>query len=161
MFTELFGLPAHALIVHAAVVFIPLAALAAIVYALVPRLRRHMWWAAAALAVVAPLSGWAAVLSGDKYKEYWLAHGAAGEFLDQINAHQDLAYPTAWQTTLLGVVTLVMVFVTFPARAGATPVRSAVARWITVVLAVGLALASLYFVIRTGDAGAHAAHPEL
>ena len=37
----LFGLPAHPLIVHAAVVLLPLAAVGLIVVALVPRARRH------------------------------------------------------------------------------------------------------------------------
>jgi len=38
---SLFGLPAHPLIVHAAVVLLPLAAIGLIVVALVPRARRH------------------------------------------------------------------------------------------------------------------------
>ena len=38
---SLFGLPAHPLIVHAAVVLLPLAAICTVVTAAVPRTRRH------------------------------------------------------------------------------------------------------------------------
>jgi hypothetical protein len=169
MFTELFGLPAHALIVHAAVVFIPLAVAAAVLYAVVPVLRQYLWWVVLALGVVAPLSAWAAVLSGDQYKAYWVNHGAAGDFLAQINTHESWARPTAWLTTALGVVMLAMVLVTIPAPVRLGPLgaaapaaaRSSAARWVTAVVTVVLALVTLYYVIRTGDAGAHATHPEL
>lgn len=48
----LFGLPAHPLFVHAAVVLVPLAALATLVVAFVPRARQHYAPIALALAVV-------------------------------------------------------------------------------------------------------------
>ena len=41
MFDEFFGLPTHAIVVHAAVVLLPLAALAGVAVALVPPLRRR------------------------------------------------------------------------------------------------------------------------
>jgi len=94
MFRELFDLPAHALIVHAAVVFVPLAALAAILYALWPRVRQHIWWAVLGLGVVAPLTAWAAVLSGQEYEKIWIERigpnpqGASLGFLDEVNHHQ-------------------------------------------------------------------------
>jgi hypothetical protein len=63
----------------------PLAALAAIVYAWCRSQRRHIWWIAAALGVIAPAAAWAARLSGDNYRNYWISHGASGEFLNKIN----------------------------------------------------------------------------
>ncbi|CAL9648467.1 DUF2231 domain-containing protein [Streptomyces sp. enrichment culture] len=44
MFDEVTGLPVHVLVVHAVVVLLPLTALAAITYALVPRWRAILRW---------------------------------------------------------------------------------------------------------------------
>lgn len=48
---EIAGLPAHILLVHAVVVLGPIAALAAIVYAAVPRWRRYLAWPLGVLAL--------------------------------------------------------------------------------------------------------------
>ena len=48
MFDQINGLPVHALVLHAAVVFVPLLALGAIVYALIARWRPRIGWAVAA-----------------------------------------------------------------------------------------------------------------
>lgn len=66
---SLFGLPAHPLVVHAAVVLLPLAALATIVVALVPRARRHYAPIAFALAVLATISVGLAQGSGEELEE--------------------------------------------------------------------------------------------
>ena len=55
---ELFGLPAHPLVVHAVVVLLPLAAITAIACAVMPRARRHYAPAALALALAATLASW-------------------------------------------------------------------------------------------------------
>ncbi len=57
------------LIVHAAVVFVPLQIAAAIVYAVVPAWRRYMTWAALALIIVGPAAAWAAKLSGEAFQQ--------------------------------------------------------------------------------------------
>jgi hypothetical protein len=167
MFRELFDLPAHALIVHAAVVFVPLAAVAAILYAVWPRVRQHIWWAVLGLGVVAPLTAWAAVLSGQEYERIWMdrigpdPQGASLSFLDEVNHHQSLGNMTAYFATALGVVMLAAVLWAMPGplvkAAGAAPVI----RVVIAVITVGLALATLYYVIRTGDAGARASHEEI
>jgi hypothetical protein len=158
VFREFAGLPAHALVVHAAVVFIPLAALAAILYAVWPALRKHIWWAVLGLGVLAPIVGWVARLSGAEYKKYWVANGAGGEFLDQINKHEAYGNTTALWATALGVIMLAMVLYAIP-RSG--PPLTRLAGLITSVLTVVVALVTLYYVILTGDAGAHASHVEL
>ncbi|HEX2356851.1 MAG TPA: hypothetical protein VHI50_10380, partial [Micromonosporaceae bacterium] len=66
MFEEILGVPAHPLLVHAAVVFVPLLIAAALAYALVPALRGRVGWAVALLAVAAPLAAWFATLSGNR-----------------------------------------------------------------------------------------------
>jgi hypothetical protein len=162
VFRELFGLPAHALIVHAAVVFIPLAALAAILYAAWPALRRHIWWAVLGLGVAAPVTGWAARLSGDQYKAWWLDHGASGSFLDEINAHQALGEVTSLWATGLGVAMLFMALYAIPGPVALVKGSSPAALRIAVaVITVAVSAVTLYYVIRTGDAGAHATHNEI
>ena len=63
---ELFGLPAHPLVVHAAVVLLPLAAVATLVCAAVPRARRAYAPIAVGLALVATLAVGLAQGSGEE-----------------------------------------------------------------------------------------------
>ena len=66
--TQVFGLPAHPLIVHAAVVFIPLAAVTMLL-AIWPKWRRPMLTATAALAVLGALFVLLAASSGEGLEE--------------------------------------------------------------------------------------------
>ena len=66
---ELFGLPAHPLVVHAAVVLLPLAAVTTLVCALVARARRHYAPLALGLALVATLAVGLAQGSGEALEE--------------------------------------------------------------------------------------------
>lgn len=61
---DIAGLPLHPLVVHAAVVFIPLSALATCAFAMVPRWRWLTRWPAALLALIGVVVAWAARLSG-------------------------------------------------------------------------------------------------
>jgi hypothetical protein len=163
VFRELFGLPAHALIVHAAVVFIPLATVAAILYAVWPTVRKHIWWAVLGLGVLAPVTAWAARLSGEEYESWWLETGASGTILDEMNQHQALGNVLAWWATGLGVAMLATVLYAIPGpislgRGGSS---SQVVRLVAAVVTVALAAVTLYYVIRTGDAGARVSHNEI
>jgi len=161
VFRELLGLPAHAFIVHATVVFIPLAAVAAILYALWPSVRKHIWWAVLALGVVAPITAWAARLSGEEYEKYWLSIGASGPILDEINQHQALGNVLSWWATGLGVAMLVTVLYLIPAPIVKGGAKSSIVRIVGSVVTVAAAIVTLYYVIRTGDAGAHVSHPDI
>jgi hypothetical protein len=66
---EIGGLPVHVLVVHAAVVLTPLAALTAIVFAVVPRWRWLTRWPALVSGLVALGAVVAAKLSGDNFVE--------------------------------------------------------------------------------------------
>ena len=66
---ELFGLPAHPLVVHAAVVLLPLAAVATLVCAAMPRARRHYAPVALGLALVATLAVGLAQGSGEALED--------------------------------------------------------------------------------------------
>jgi len=67
---ELFGLPAHPLVVHAAVVLLPLAAVATVTCALVPRARRAYAPVALGLALAATLAVGLAQGSGEELEEH-------------------------------------------------------------------------------------------
>ena len=67
--TSLFGLPAHPLIVHAAVVLLPLAALGTMITAAVARCRRHYAWLAFGVALVATGAVAMAQSSGESLQE--------------------------------------------------------------------------------------------
>jgi uncharacterized membrane protein len=63
------GLPLHPLVVHAAVVFAPLAALLGLAYALVPRWRWALRWPLAVVTLVALASAVLAAASGKAFLE--------------------------------------------------------------------------------------------
>jgi hypothetical protein len=153
VFDQINGMPVHALVVHAAVVFVPLLALAAIVYAVVPRWRAKIGWAAALLAVVAPLSALAAMLSGTKLHDRLVANGMSGPPLEAIDEHMGFGRMTFFLSLGLGIVTLVMLFLTL--RRADRPLPRAANLGLLVIM-VALAAVSGYYVFRTGDSGAQA-----
>ena len=148
---EFNGLPLHPLIVHAAVVFGPLAALSAIA------LRRAGARAATScagsrspLVAIAFLSIWAAYFSGDNYFESDRFEGVRGELKDKIEHHEELAGVLRWITTGFFVVTVIAVWQ--HARQGAARYAlSGAASWSRAVL-------TLVWVAMTGDAGSQAVY---
>jgi hypothetical protein len=151
VFDQFNGMPMHVLLVHAAVVFVPLLALTAIVYAVLPRLRSRVGWAAALLAVGAPAAAFVAKLSGQAFKQRLLDGGMKGQSLANVTTHQGYGDLTFWFSLALGVATLVMVYLTSRGERGSLP---RVADLGLAVVVVGLAAVSGYYVFRTGDTGA-------
>ena len=142
---EINGLPLHALVVHAAVVFGPLAALTGVLYAVVPRWQAVLRWPLVALAAVALVTIWVAALSGEEVAEANTYGGPLAELLDQHEERADWlriattafavsAFATAWWHTRRGVVRVVLL-----------------------VLTALLAVDTLVLVVLTGDAGAQLA----
>jgi hypothetical protein len=166
VFEEFGGIPMHPLLVHAAVVFVPLLALAAIAYAFVPFLRPHLRWVLVGLAVIAPGAAWFARLSGQAFFDRGVERGDITEgFVAVIEEHQGFGNMTSYYTTALGVLTLVLVYLVAPRAAvsvsamaaGGSGLRSnPVLRWIVAVLVAVAGVISIYYVVRTGDSGAHA-----
>jgi hypothetical protein len=152
VFREVAGLPAHALLVHAAVVFVPLLALVGTGYAVLPRLRKRLDWAAGLLAVVAPVAAVLARLSGEELRDVLVARNYPDEIIQQVDDHQTYGNMTVWWSVALGVATLALLVLTRRrARSGPRWLRPALA---TVV--VVLAVVNLWFVYLTGDSGAEA-----
>jgi hypothetical protein len=138
---EINGLPLHPLVIHAAVVFGPLAALAALAYALVPKWRDRMRMPMLVLAVVAGLAIVAAYITGNSF----LHSKPELEQLQQVQTHASRGRITLWVTLAFVVVALGAGYL--HERRGA--VRVAVSGLLAVA-----ALATLVMVVLTGDAGA-------
>ena len=144
---EFNGLPLHPLIVHAAVVFGPLAALSAIAYAVLPRTATGCAGSRWRWSLIAFLSIWAAYLSGDNFFESDRFERLSGELKEKIEHHEELAGVLRWITTGFALVTVLAVWQ--HARQGA-------ARYALSALVVVAAVLTLVWTALTGDAGAQA-----
>lgn len=165
MFEEFGGIPMHPLLVHAAVVFIPLLGLAAVGYAFVPLIRPHLRWVLAALAVIAPGAAGISKLSGDAFFDRGIARGQITEgFIPVIEEHQSFGNMTFWWTLALGIATLALVLAVAPrVAATATAVTTGPAwrtnpilKWVLAAVVTVLTGVSFYYVFKTGDSGAKA-----
>jgi hypothetical protein len=146
---EFNGLPLHPLIVHAAVVFGPLAALFGIAYALWSRRRDQLRWVTLVVVAIAFVSIWAAYFSGNNYyKSDHFAH-VSGDLREKIDHHMQLAGVLRWMTTGFFVVTALAVWQ--HARLGA-------ARYALSGLVLVGAVLTLVWVAMTGDAGSQAVY---
>ena len=140
---EINGLPAHGLVIHAAVVIGPVAALAGLGYVLVPRWREKVRVPMMVLAVVAALCVAAAFVTGNDLLDN---HPQLGQ-IPAVQTHEDRAPYALGLTLAFAAVALV---------AGRLHRRTGPVR---VVLDAALALVAvgvLVSVILTGDAGAQA-----
>lgn len=145
------GVPLHPLVVHAAVVLIPLAALFAGAYAVLPRRRWQTRTPAVVLAVVAAVSIWLASISGDDLKARLHENTAI------IHRHEQLAGYLQASTWVLAAL-VAIVWWSLPHhnplpdkdhREGVTVLSKPL-----VVLLPLAAVAVLVLVVMTGDAGA-------
>jgi len=139
---EINGLPLHPLVVHAAVIFGPIAALVALAF-LVPRWRLKLRWPMVGLALVATASIVAAYLTGDNFLE----HKPELRTSPQVQTHEDRAGQLLWVTIAFGVIALASGW--FATRTGALRIV------LDVLLGVA-AIATLVLVFLTGEAGARA-----
>ncbi|MFI5889471.1 DUF2231 domain-containing protein [Actinoplanes sp. NPDC051513] len=150
MFDQINGLPVHALVLHAAVIFVPLLALGAIVYALVGPWRAKIGWAVLLLGIIAPISTFVAKESGEKLYDRLVGLGLKGNGKEILDDHMHFGTMTFWFSLSLGVVSIVAVILT---RRGSVP---KVVEWVLAAAMVVLAVFSGYYVFRTGDSGATA-----
>jgi len=154
VFNRIGDIPAHPLLIHAAVVFIPLLIIGAIVYALLPQVRGRIGWAVVALAVIGPISALFAKLSGQALRQHLIDEHFSGTIITRIDQHMSYGNMTLWFTIALGVATLGVVgYLWRVVPAGGS--ESIVARAVGVVVTVALGAVTGYYVFRTGDTGAH------
>jgi hypothetical protein len=150
------------------VVLVPMVALGGILYAVAPFVRRHVRWPLAVLALAAAGSVVATKLSGDSFRNN--KNLAAPQIQEKIVQHQSFGNNTMWFTLGLAAAVLLLTFAV-PVTRAASPTRKGPddtlvaprqfgmsAMLVQVVLGVvviGLAAASMYYVFRAGDSGAH------
>lgn len=154
MFEKFLGLPLHPLVVHAAVVFVPLLVIAGIGYASVPGLRRRLGWAALLLSVVAPAAALVAKKSGEKLQSALIAKHYGPEILAKVAEHQGYGNRTFWFTLGLGLSTGLLVLAT-----SGHPRVADLPTWVRPLLAAGVVVfgvLSAVYVYLTGESGATA-----
>jgi hypothetical protein len=175
LFEEVFGIPAHPLLVHVAVVFVPLQILAALGYAFLPFARRLIAWVVVALAVAAPLSALFAKESGDAFQQRMINKGTVTpQGLKDIAQHSGFGENTMFFSAGLSVAMLLLLGVQMVRSAklanalSTNTVESAgettakpggrgtivVAAVLTVAVLV-LSVFTGYYIFKTGDSGAH------
>ena len=147
MFDYIFGLPMHALVIHAVVVLVPLSALSAIAYVLRPAWRRVLRWPTAVGAVVSGVSAFVAAESGEALQRRVTTVRAGTVDLEQLRNHVDWGDRAKLLCLLFMVLTLVALWFARPPEeesprghafdvlVGTLVVLSAVAAVTTVVLA--------------------------
>jgi hypothetical protein len=143
---EINGLPLHPLVVHAAVIFGPLAALGALLYAVMPRWRDRLRWPMLVLALVAAGAIWTAYLTGVNFrdsKDFF----TQGPLADKVDTHATWANRLRWTTTAFGVLGILAAW---------QHNRPGAARVVVNVLLAAAAIGTLVLTIITGDKGAQA-----
>jgi hypothetical protein len=154
--STLFGLPTHAMVVHAAVVLIPLAALAVVLHAFWPAARRRLGVGTPILAGIALILTPLATSSGDE-----LEHMVGDNAL--VRRHAELADGLLpWVLGLFVVGLALWLLDRRRARVhtdGPGAQRTAEPRWLPIVVGVLAAVAvvgTVQQVVRVGHAGAQA-----
>lgn len=153
MLDQVNGLPVHILVLHAAVIFVPLLALGAIVYGFVTAWRPKIGWAVALLAVVAPVSALITKLSGTEFYNRLLSEervSPAGKVI--LDGHMENGTITFWLALALGVVSLVLVALT-ARNPRALPKIADLGLALVLVVLSGV---TVYYLYKTGDSGATA-----
>lgn len=160
MFEEFTGIPVHPLLVHGAVVFVPLQVAAAIAYGLWPFARRHIGWLVASLAIVGPAAAYAAKLSGEAFQARLIRNGTTDQsILAKIAEHQGFGNQTTWFSLGLGALMILLIVLrrltrSVEGRSGSGP---AALTWVVTGLGVLVGLTAVYYVVRAGETGAHIA----
>jgi hypothetical protein len=144
---EINGLPLHPLVTHAAVVLGPLAALAGLAYAGLPRYRDRLRWLTLVLVLLGTATIWAAYLSGNNFYSNGHFSQFSQKIRDRIATHQGYARTLRWITSGYGLVTLVAVW---------QHSRTGAARYLLAALVIVGAVLTLVWTALTGEAGARA-----
>jgi formate hydrogenlyase subunit 3/multisubunit Na+/H+ antiporter MnhD subunit len=147
---EINGIPAHPLVIHAAVVLVPLAALAVIAF-VVPRWRAAARWPALVLTVVATVAVQLATLTGENLEE---TRGPDNALIRDHSEWGERLQILMYVLAVLVVVAFVVMPVVHRATGRDRPARVAVLEKPLMVLLPLLGVAAIVLVVITGDLGA-------
>jgi hypothetical protein len=142
------GLPAHVLIIHAAVVFGPLASLGALAYVGLPRYRDQLRWPVLVVTLIAVGAIWAAYVTGQNFFASDRFANFSGEARENIETHEGYASTLRWIASAFGILTVAATY-HYHSRPGT-------ARTVLGILVALSAVATLVWVGLTGDAGSRA-----
>ena len=151
MFDYIFGLPMHALVVHAVVVLVPLSVLSAMAYAVRPTWRRLLRWPTAAGAVISGISAFVAAESGEALQRRVLAVRAATTDSQLLGQHVEWGDRAKVACAVFMVVTLLALWFARPPEEEAP--RGHTIDVVASTAVVVAAVASLVTVVLAGHAG--------
>jgi hypothetical protein len=155
MFERFGNLPLHVLVIHAAVVVLPVGALTGIAFALVPKWRWLLRWPVLLLGVGSAMLAFVAMESGNAFV-------AAIPQLDQlVKVHRARGTLLFWFSLAFMVLTiLAFLWLAGPSALasgkGAKATKSRPLELILSVAVVVMGVAVIWQTVRTGDAGARA-----
>ena len=140
-FDLVFGLPVHPLVVHSAVVLVPLVAIAGIAMSYIPSFSRRYGKAVLILAIIAQLALFASKLSGESFEE---------RLGKEVERHAELGEFAPFTFIPL----LILLYLRWRLdREGATTGSPAIRRLISILLVIS-ALVALIYIFLTGHSGA-------
>ncbi|GAA2827912.1 DUF2231 domain-containing protein [Kribbella solani] len=155
MFERFGDLPLHVLVIHLAVVVLPVSTLTAIAFVAVPKWRRLLRWPALVLGVGALVCAFVAKKSGDAFVT------ALPQLLPLVQLHRSRGNLLLWFVLAFAVL-VVAAFLLLgrpSAPAGARDGRATISRPLELLVigaVVVMAVVVIYQTILTGDAGARA-----
>jgi hypothetical protein len=155
MFERIGDLPLHVLVIHAAVVVLPVAALTAIAFAVLPRWRWLLRWPALLLGLGSLVLAYVAKESGQAFV-------AAVPTLEKaVELHEKRGNLLFWYCVIFAVVAVAAFLLLGGASAlasgkGAKATKSKPLELVTSVAVVVIGVLVIWQTIRTGDAGAKA-----
>jgi hypothetical protein len=155
MFERFGDLPLHVLVIHLTVLLLPVAALTAIVYALVPKWRWLLRWPTLVLGVASLVCAFVAKESGEAFV------AAIPQLQPLVKIHQDRGDLLFWFVLVFAVVAVAaFLLLTGPSALasgkGARATRSRPLELLTSAAIVVIGVLVIVQTIRTGDAGAKA-----
>lgn len=142
---NLFGLPAHPLLVHLPVVMVPMAALGAIILAIFPKLFTRFGWWVTGIAFIGAVGSILAAGSGEKLEQN------LGEQSALLERHAQLGE----QTRLLSIILFASLLVVMLVRRYKPAVMTKkIVSIVVSVLIGGLSIGAAWAVVETGHNGA-------
>lgn len=147
---EVYGLPLHPLVVHATVVFVPLAALGGIVVSLWTWARDRYGLLVLAAALLGLVATFVAEQSGEQFYDSFPAHSPA------MDTHLNIASPLIYWVLGMFVGQVVLMGGWFVGRRVQPPSYARILHWVGVALSIVFGIISVIWTIRAGHAGATA-----
>ena len=149
---EFLGIPVHPLVVHAAVVLVPLVAIGTLLIAFWPKARIRFGWLTAILSLGGIGATFLARQSGEE-----LFESLNEEASPTLSSHMSWGNQAFWPAIVMAVALFAMMLIT---RGRKAEDRSSVWYWVSAVVAVLAAVVSLVMIIKVGHSGATAVWTE-